>query len=147
MSHVVNLSVCINSLDALEAAAKSIGLELVRDQTSYRWFGRSVGDYPIPEGFTAADMGKCEHALRIPGRPGAYEIGVVRRRDGKPGYLLQWDFWNGGYGLEKVAGKDCRNLTTAYNKEVIRRRALAQGKRVLKTEVRPDGWTVISVGR
>lgn len=147
MSHVSDIKCSILSLDALEAAARQCGAELVRGKATYKWFGRFVGDAPLPEGFSVADLGKCEHAIRLPGVAGAYEVGLVTRRDGKPGLTALYDYWQGGYGLEKAMGKGLSKLLVAYDKEVIRRRALAQGKRVLKTEVRPDGWTVVSVGR
>lgn len=100
MSHVATINVEIKSLDDLEAACRSLGLELVRDQKTYRWYGRSVGDYPLPAGFAAEELGTCEHAIRVPlsvvGADRCYEIGVVKRRDGRPGYTLLWDFFDGG---------------------------------------------------
>lgn len=100
VSHVATINVEIKSLDDLEAAAKSIGLELVRGQRTYRWYGRSVGDYPVPQGFAADELGTCDHAIRVPlsvdGADRCYEIGVCGRRDGKPGFVLLWDNWNSG---------------------------------------------------
>ena len=115
MSHVAKVDVEITNLDDLDAACKRIGLELVRGQQTYQWYGTSVGDYPLPEGFTVEDLGRCDHAIRIPldhpyhqrsdptDRP--YEIGVVKRRDGKPGYMLMWDFFCGGMGLSEFTGQ------------------------------------------
>lgn len=147
MSHVVALELEILDLDALRKAAAMIGLEFRDNQETYRWWGRSVGDYSLPKGFTAAELGKCEHAIGIPGdvelgdcdtaaqligsrgtgkqRP--YEIGVVTRRDGKPGYSLLWDFFNGGYGLEERVGRDCQKLTDAYGAQVAIKELEAQG--------------------
>ena len=100
ISHVATINVEIKSLDDLESAARSLGLELVRGQQTYRWYGKSVGDYPLPVGFTAEELGRCDHAIRVPlsvtGADRCYEIGVVKRRDGKPGYQLLWDFFDGG---------------------------------------------------
>lgn len=114
MSHVVECEMEVRDLEALEEAAKMLGLELVRGQKTYKWWGHSVGDYPLPAGYTAKDLGHCEHALRIPGDSKAYEIGVVKRRDGKPGFKLMRDFFGGGYGMEAKVGKDCQNLEQAY---------------------------------
>lgn len=133
MSHVATIDLEVKDLDALEQAAKRLGLELVRGQQTYAWFGTSVGDYPLPEGFTAEDLGKCDHALRIAGdilRTGSeapYEVGVVRRRDGRPGYTLLWDFWGGGNGLTAKVGPDCRNLKREYATVVALKQAAAQG--------------------
>ena len=138
MSHVAIIEVTINDLDALASAAKKIGLELRRGQTSYRWWGRSAGDYALPAGFTADELGKCEHALSIPGNDQAYEIGVVRRRDQKPGWTLLWDFYAGGKGLETVVGVGATKLKQRYAAEVATKQARRQGFRVSE-RVQADG--------
>ena len=97
MSHTVEIKdLLIRDLAALGRAAVRLGLELVMDQTSYRWFGTVVGDQPLPTGFSNPDMGKCEHAIRIPDNPEAYAIGIVTRLDGLPGYALPCALWNCG---------------------------------------------------
>ena len=132
MSHVATVDVEINDLEALGEAAKVLGLDLMRGQKSYRWYGHHVGDYPVPAGFDVADLGKCEHALRVKGDGRAYEVGVVKRRDGKPGYSLMWDFWSGGYGLEAKVGKDCSKLRQEYAAAVARRQAVQLGYKVTR---------------
>lgn len=114
MSHVVAIEALITDLDALEAACAELGLELVRNQKSYKWYGTSVGDFPLPTGFTAADLGKCEHAIRVKGTTGGYEIGVAKRRDGQPGYTLIYDFWGPGKALQDRAGDKCSRLVQEY---------------------------------
>lgn len=140
MSHVTTIDLEIKDLPSLAAACKRIGLELVEGQETYRWYGTSVGDYPLPEGFTVEDLGHCEHAIRLPGKAKAYEIGVVKRRDGKQGYTLLWDFWNGGRGMEAVAGEDGCHIKQAYATEVATKEARRQGFRV--TEQKLDNGTV-----
>lgn len=108
ISHVAKISLEIQSLDALKAACKRLGLEWKENQKTYAWYGRHVGDYPIPEGFTTQDMGKCDHAIRVPGA--SYEVGVVKKQ-GK--YALLWDFYHAG-GLQRVLGKDGGKLKQAY---------------------------------
>lgn len=104
MSHIVTSEAQIFDLNALETACGRLGLEFVRNQKTFRWWGKHVGDYPIPEGFTENDMGTCDHAIRISGDDRAYEIGVVRRRDGENGYCLMFDFYGRGKGMQdKVA--------------------------------------------
>lgn len=138
MSHVALVEIDVTNLEDLAQAARRIGLELVRGQQTYRWWGESAGDYPLPPGFAEEDLGKCEHALRIPepraselcsknGGEKPYEIGVVRRRDGKPGYLLLWDFIAGGFGLTDVAGPELGKLKQSYALVAARRTALQQG--------------------
>jgi hypothetical protein len=133
MSHVATIDIEIKDLDCLAKAAQQLGLELVNGQKTYRWYGRSVGDYPLPTGFTAEDLGKCEHAIRIPGNTAAYEIGVVARRDGKPGYTLQWDFYCGGYGMEKIVGQNASKLRQEYAAQVATKHMQRQGYRVTRS--------------
>lgn len=129
MSHVTTVDVQIEDLDALAEACKNLGLELVRDQETYRWYGTHVGDYPLPAGFTVADLGRCSHAIRVPGVE-AYEVGVVARRDGKPGFQLIYDFWGSkGRAMEQHAGKGCLNLRHEYNATLLIRKAERLGQR------------------
>jgi hypothetical protein len=130
------------SVEALVKSCQRLGtLELVEGKT-YKWFGQSVGDYPLPVGFTAADMGKCDFVIRVTdsaleaaglSRDNVYEVGVVRRRDGKPGYMLMYDFWNNGYGLmpflsgKSRNGEDANLLFDAYAIETTIESAIEQG--------------------
>lgn len=139
MSHVAKIKVEIKDLHALRAAAESLGLRFNLHQKTYKWYGSSVGDYPLPEGFTAADLGKCNHAISIPGNSTAYEIGVVER-NGK--FTLLWDFWQGGYGLVERVGKDGQKLIQAYARQVAIKQARAQGMTVTET-TREDGTIVL----
>lgn len=141
MSHVATVDLHVKDLDALAAAAQDCGCELIRGQESYKWFGKSVGDYPLPEGFAAQDLGKCAHAIRIPGAANAYEVGVVARRDGKPGYTLLWDFWRGGFGLQDKIGDGAKKLRAAYAVQVAVKKLRATGARV--TITKQEGKTVI----
>ena len=134
MSHVATIDIEVKDLDALEEAVTFLGGELRRGQTSYKWWGRHVGDYPVPAGFTVDDLGRCEHAAHF--AAAGYEIGVVRRRDGRPGYQLLWDFIDGS--LVRVVGKDACNLKREYARVVAKRQAERSGFRVLEQRQR-DG--------
>lgn len=106
MSHVVEIKTRLLDLEAIEQTCKDLGLTFVRDQRTYAWWGRHAGDYPLPQGFKAEDLGKCEHAIKVPGTH--WEIGVARARNanGTPaeGYTLLFDFFmtNGRPILEAV---------------------------------------------
>ena len=148
MSHVATISLEIRDLDALAAACGLLGLELVRGQKVYNWYGRSVGDSKLPDGFTVEELGKCEHAIRIKGtslngqinKNMPYEIGLANRRDGKSGYVLMWDTYQGGHGLvAKVGGEQCDKLRQNYAVEVAVRIAKRTGHRVIKRTIRSDG--------
>lgn len=155
MSHVATIEIQIKDLAALKQAAKDLGLEFRENQKTYRWYGYSVGDYPLPAGFTEAELGKCEHALSLGdahrtftvgsgthnyGAP-PYEVGITRRKDGKPGYVLLWDFWNHGLGLEDVVGKNAEKLVQRYAVNVAKNKVKAQGYAV--TEARKQDGTVV----
>jgi hypothetical protein len=127
LSHVATVDVHIQSLTDLRAGCERLGLEFVEGQKTYRWFGEHVGDYPLPPGFTPEDLGKCVHAIRVPNNGLAYEVGVIERRDGKPGWQLIWDFYRGGYGLQARVGEDCGLLKQAYAVEAAKRVAKLQG--------------------
>jgi hypothetical protein len=138
MSHVAKINLQITNLDALANACARLGLELVKGQKTYRWYGRSVGAYRRADAVAAPD-GKCEHTIRVKGNPNAYEIGLVKRADGKAGYELVWDHWQGGYGLcEKVMyGKYDRRMPANadklkdwYTAEVTRQKMSRQGFQV-----------------
>ena len=116
MSHVVSLEIEIKDLDCLFLAAQKLGMEIKLNQKGYRWFGKHVGDYAIPEGFTKEDMGKCDHALSVLGVPGAYEVGVCQKGGT---YKLLFDFWGShGRALEGCIGPKGQKLVQGYAEAV-----------------------------
>lgn len=131
MSHVAKIELQIKDLESLQAACEQLRLQFMAGQHSFAWYGHHVGDYPLPEGFSAADMGKCDHAIRVPGA--SYEIGVVYRNGH---YHLLWDFYSQG-GLERVLGKGACRLKQAYSVERVRREARLKGYHIQerKTEL------------
>jgi hypothetical protein len=120
VSHVAAIKFCITDLEALKVACEKRGLEFVEGQKTFKWFGQWVDDYNATDaayrqGFDPKNYGKCEHAIRIPGDPNAYEIGVVKNPDGV-GYSLMLDFWDGGKGMvAKAGGKTCDGLIQDYS--------------------------------
>lgn len=139
MSHVASVELEVDDLASLKEAAKSMGLEFVADQKTFKWFGRFMDDYNGANaahlhGINPKDYGKCLHAIRIPGNDKAYEIGVVKRADGKPGYQLVWDFFQGGYGLQKVIGQDGGLLKQSYAVMRAKKEMLRKGYRATTTK-------------
>jgi len=132
VSHVLKLKLDIRDLASLEKAASRLGFVLELRST-YKWWGHSVGDYPLPEGFTAEDLGKCDYVLRLANNSTAYEIGVVRRKDGKPGYELLFDFY-GAYGrpLIEAIGQDGGKLKQFYAAEVATKNYQLEGYAVTR---------------
>lgn len=128
VSHIATVELEIKDLDALEAACRQLGLQFNRGQRTYKWYGTRVGREPLPHGFKVEELGKCEHAISVPGNSKAYEIGIAQRRDGQPGYTLLYDYWQGGYGLiEKVGDEKCGKLTQEYAAQVAIKQARKQG--------------------
>lgn len=142
MSHVLQIEgIPITDLDALAVAAEEIGCELVRDQKNYHWYGVSVGDTALPAGFSAKELGHCEHAIRVKGADRrTYEVGVVRNKTG-PGYVLLCDEWQNGYGLIEKIGQGAKTLRQHYNAELAARDRRRHGYKVTKQTV--DGRLVI----
>jgi hypothetical protein len=151
MSHVERVNVVITDLKALEAACKRLGVEFAEGKKTYNWFETSVGDYKLPDGFAASDLGKCAHAIKVPGV--TYEVGVVpaRNPDGTPakGFTLLYDFWgvggkrrqggvHDGQQLKKKFGEGLTKLVDAYSLEALKAKARAQGH-ITREVVRPDG--------
>lgn len=108
----------------------------VEGQQTYKWWGVSVGDYSLPAGMTEAELGHCEHAITLAAdhrsKSYAYEIGVVRRKDGR-GWTLVYDFFGPGHALKEVVGEDLGPFKQAYGVEVA------------KKELEMDGWMVNEV--
>jgi len=124
MSHVSTIDLEIKDLGALKAACGRLGYQWKEGQKTYRWYGRWIGDYPMPQGFKMEDLGHCEHAISVPGA--SYEIGVVTK-NGKT--TLLWDFFSSG-GLQGVIGENGGKLKQAYATEATRRAARRAGYQV-----------------
>lgn len=125
MSHVVSVNLEIKDLTSLAKACERLGLELKLNQKSFKWYGRFMNDYSGADaayrnGVSAADYGKCTHAIGIKGSLAAYEIGVLPGE--KAGtFKLVWDNWQGGYGLVEKIGKDGGLLKQSYGVETAKK--------------------------
>lgn len=136
MSHVTTVDVVLADLSVLDLACQRLGLELVKDRREFRRFSGSA---------------PCDHCIRIPGNDTAYQIGVVKRSGG-PGYELQLDSWQGGYGmLDRVGGETCPKLRQAYAEVGVMRQMgpdfswtrqeLGEGRIRLVGHLRAEGWS------
>ena len=114
MSHISKIELEVKDLGVLGQACSRLGLSLIRDQKTYKWYGRDSA---------------CHHAIRIPGA--TYEIGVIQK-DGR--YELQCDFYDAG--IEKAIGRQGGLLKQAYAVEKTKLEARRKGYTVLekKTE-------------
>jgi len=135
MSHVAAVECYVTDLADMRAAAAACGFELCEGQTTYEWFGTFMNDSDLARGHDPATFGRCQHALRLKDhRPGDYEIGLVPRVDGQPGWELLYDNWSThGARIEARAGARLATLkdeiAAAASERVLRR----QGYRVTRT--------------
>ena len=126
MSHVTLIDLFITDLESLGKACDRLGLELVRNQKTFKSYQVGL---------------RCEHLIRakktIDGL--GYEMGLVKRADGKAGYALSWDHtmaqdlvsavtYDGkiNYGAKGNADK----LKDWYAAEVTKKQMRRQGFRV-----------------
>jgi hypothetical protein len=123
LSHLSNIELEIKDLNVLKEACKRLGFEFLENKHTFAWYGVWVGRYPLPEGMTPDDLGRCNHAIRVPGAE--YEVGVIQRDHH---YLLFWDSWRKG-GLEKdsALGRGAKRLKQAYAVERVKLEARRKG--------------------
>jgi hypothetical protein len=136
MSHVTAIrTVPIKDEEALRTAVEELGGTLERRNT-YKWFGRSVGDYPLPKGIKVEDLGKCELVAKFPGIN--YEVGFAKV-EGEEGLFPLFDFWGrspGGLGhdgefLREKIGEGAGILMQKYSTQAAINAAMSQGYMIL----------------
>lgn len=102
----------IVDLEAVKLAAKNLGLKC-EERSTYKWWGHSVGDYPIPHGYTADELGKNavlvlsvtdELRARLGIKNDCYELAVIEDRQNPGCYTYMYDFYNQRNGLDRVIG-------------------------------------------
>lgn len=117
ISHVVTSPVIISDLNCLQQAVERDPKLIWKEgQKKYAWVGRYYRDYHEEDaayhhGINPKDYGKCEHAIKVKGCK--FEIGVVKRKDGK-GYSLVWDFIGDGQKINDAIGKGAEKLISDY---------------------------------
>ncbi len=134
MSHVVSCDIELNDLEAIKAAVTRLGGTWKEGQKTYAWYGRSVGDYPLPAGVTVDQLGKCNHAFGFKGA--SYEVGVTRLANGK--YTLMWDFWGSGGLMEHMGNEKAHKFIQAYGVEKAKIEARRKGYSAQETTLK-DG--------
>lgn len=138
MSHVASVKAYVTDLDALAKCCEDLGLELVLGATEYKWYGRWVNDFrgaqaAVDNGHDPKNFGKCLHKIRRKDGQG-YEIGLVSRLDGEPGFEMIYDNWGaGGQAIEALAGERLTVLKKALSVEVTTRIMRRQGYRVVQS--------------
>ena len=146
MSHNEVIDLEVTDLKTLANTAKRMGGELILNAETYKWFGTNMGDYPLPEGINAEDLGKCEHKIRFPGIN--YEVGVIKSKTQPRAYSLLWDFWDRPL-KEKMGGAKAVTLIQHYTMEKTKQAAQMKGKlcreSVIKTKLGEKRRIVINL--
>lgn len=141
MSHVTTIDPTEKyDLPSLKQMCKSEGWEFIEGKKTFAWFGRHVGDYPLPESFNISDMGKCDHAIHIPGCK--YEVGVVKKGNQ---HMLLYDFYAPG-GLKVALGNGAGLLKQAYGIAKAQVACRQKGRSWQKQTVKGrEGWKKLIV--
>jgi hypothetical protein len=134
MSHVADVNIKIKDLDCAAMAAKILGGELVKGQTTHKWYGRFMADWSDER--AAANrrdpktFGKCDHAIKFPGVD--YEIGLCKEADGS--FTVVYDSWGSGRDIEaKCGGVGLPRLKDEYAVAVTTRMLARKGFRVQRS--------------
>ncbi|MCG8684056.1 MAG: DUF1257 domain-containing protein [Desulfobacterales bacterium] len=112
MSHISKIELEVTDLESLSKACQHLGINLVRDKKTYRWYGGE---------------GECDHAITIPGA--GFEIGLVLT---KGRYDLLTDFFD--TTIETAIGKEGGLLKQRYAVERTKAEAKRKGYRVVERQ-------------
>ena len=111
MSHISKIELEVKDLGTLAQACSRLGLELIKGQKTFKWYGR--------------EDGKSDHAIKVPGAN--YEIGVIKA--GKA-FELQCDYYDAAIG--KAIGQKGGLLKQAYAVERTKTEARRKGYTVME---------------
>lgn len=118
MSHITECEVIVSDTTAFEEACKQIGVELRRDQKTFRNYG--------------GRRSPCDMAIVLPGNRDAYEAGLVKTKDGK-GWKIQvdnFDKYQTKGGMCETIGEDAGLLMQRYGINAAKTAAVKQGMSV-----------------
>lgn len=131
MSHIATIDLEVKDLVALQSACNRLGVEFRQNQKQFRTFG--------------GRSNPCDAAICLKDNPQAYEIGLLKRTDGRSGYLLNTDFWAGGKGLVAAVGQNACRLRQVYAIEASKAKARRSGQQVQERTL-PNGAIQLTVG-
>lgn len=123
MSHISELKIAVRDVDAADAACRELGVELRRNQKTFKNYGNR--------------QSPCDMAICVPGAGrDTFEAGLIKQKDGS--YLVQMDNWQGGYGLNEKIGANATKFLQAYGVCAAEAAAKKQGM-VTNRHQQPDG--------
>jgi hypothetical protein len=112
MSHISKIELEVKDLAILSRACGRLGLEFVKGQETFKWYGKA---------------GSCDHAIRAPAA--SYEVGVVKV-EGK--YELLCDHYDSN--LSEAIGMGGGLLKQAYAVEKTKAEARRKGYSVIEKQ-------------
>lgn len=123
MSHVAVVRCQVKDLGALKTAAEKLGGEFMEGQTRFRMWG--------------SERQPCLHAIRVKGKPNAYEVGLRYTDASKPeeGFDFACDFYDGT--LTGQFGSQLVNLRNEYTAAVAEAAMRKRGFRVRRDAEAP----------
>ncbi len=113
MSHISKIELEVKDLGTLKLACQRLGMNMVQDQNTFKWYGQ--------------EEGRCDHAIQVPGA--GYEIGVIRTGNS---FELRCDYWDSAIG--KAIGKNGGLLKQAYAIERTKTEARRKGYSVIEKQ-------------
>jgi hypothetical protein len=111
MSHISKIELEVKDLGTLASACTRLGLNLIKGQKTFKWYGQ--------------EDGKCDHAIKVPGAN--YEIGVIKADNALE---LQCDYFENAIG--KAIGQTGGLLKQAYAVERTKAEARRKGYSVIE---------------
>jgi hypothetical protein len=111
MSHISKIELEVKDLGTLARACTRLGLNLIKGQKTFKWYG--------------SEDGKCDHAIKVPGA--TYEIGVIKAANALE---LQCDYFDAAIG--KAIGQTGGLLKQAYAVERTKSEARRKGYIVIE---------------
>lgn len=127
----------ITDIEALQKAAKDLGLELQEKGQVRYYYGTKEADY----------------VLKLPGK---YDLGFVKQTDGSYQFLADNELVGGRSGSDgfgrgdagrKVLGENCQNLYQQYRYRQFERRAQSRGLSVIERGRNERGDLLLEVQR
>ena len=112
MSHISKIELEVRDIQVLMSACQRLGLELVKGQKMFKWYGKEA---------------ECDHAIRITGAN--YEIGVINNGSL---YELNCDYYDPN--IEKTIGRQGGLLKQAYAVEKSKVEARKKGYSVVERQ-------------
>ena len=137
MSHVSKVDLVIENIAHLRAACEHLGCELAHE-SKWRWYGSWVNDYSAQDaayhhGIDPKTYGKgAEYVIKVPGA--TYDVGVYKNPKG-PGYVLVYDNYCSGHGIETKLGRGLPALRQEYAAQTALAFARSKGYAARRTSV------------